>query len=128
MNINTLLLRQVHPSFVLKDNISVQVFTASSQTFRPTPKDDLKLSVYNNEKFSPQESYNHFISQEGNFSFEVLAVNSLECQKESLTCLEDNNPFDGHSIIDFSGKSKGQIEKSAKYLRSAAMSRGWLYI
>jgi len=39
MTENTLLLRQVHPSFVQDGKIT-------SQVFRPTPKDENKLSMY----------------------------------------------------------------------------------
>ena len=42
MTDETLLLRQVHPSF-LQDGV------VSSQVFRPTPKDECKLSAYDGD-------------------------------------------------------------------------------
>ena len=61
MDPNTLLLRQVHPSFVQAENVSAQVFytlmqglAVTSQVFKPTPKDENQLSVYNGDKFTPE--------------------------------------------------------------------------
>lgn len=71
MHQDTLLLRQVHPSFVQANNISSQVFNITSQVFRPTPKD------------------------------------------------ENNDPFDGHAIIDFTNLTNGQIDKKAKNITIA---------
>ena len=50
MDNDTLLLRQVHPSWMVGDTISQQVF--SSQTFKPTPKDEGLLSMYNADVFN----------------------------------------------------------------------------
>jgi hypothetical protein len=128
MHQNTLLLRQVHPSFVQADKISSQVFNITSQVFRPTPKDENKLSVYNGERFTPEVSYTHFKKiDENNKSYGVVAVTVQECGSENLSCEEDNDPFDGHSIIDFTSLNNGQIEKKAKKLKAFAITRGWLY-
>ena len=125
MNDHTLLLRQVHPSWVQSDNFSIQVFT--SQTFRPTPKDDFKLSVYNGEKFSSESSYQHYASN-GNVSAGVVAVTVQECTEFGLPCEEDNLPFDGHSFIDYAGLSSSAIEKVGGKLKIKAKMRGWLYL
>ena len=125
MDKDTQLLRQVHPSFVQANVISSQVFT--SQVFKPTPKDENKLSVYNEEKFSPQESLEHFIETPSNQSVGVVSVTVSECETENLQAYEDNNPFDGHCVIDYSEHSNSVIEKKAKKLKSIAMLRGWLY-
>ena len=128
MHQDTLLLRQVHPSFVQADKISSQVFTITSQVFRPTPKDENKLSVYNGEKFTPEGSLSHFRKIDANNkSYGVVAVTAQECNNEDLNCEENNDPFDGHSIIDFTGLTNGLIEKKAKKLKVVAMNRGWLY-
>ncbi|XZF13494.1 hypothetical protein ACTHGU_17075 [Chitinophagaceae bacterium MMS25-I14] len=126
MDSETILLRQIHPTFVQADNVSVQAFSVTSQAFKPTPKDEGKLSVYNSEKFTPESSYNHFTSGEFKSSG-VLGVSKAECNAEELNCIEDNNPFDGHTYIDFTALSGNQIEKKAKKLRNAALTRGWLY-
>lgn len=128
MHQDTLLLRQVHPSFVQADKISSQVFSITSQVFRPTPKDDYKLSVYNGEKYSPKESHAHFTNMNSDFkSYGVVAVTIQECKNEALNCTENNFPFDGHSFIDFEELPNGQIEKKAKKLKNYATERGWLY-
>lgn len=128
MQKDTLLLRQVHPSFIQADKISSQVFSITSQVFKPTPKDNNKLSVYNGEKYSPQESHTHFTNIDKSYkSHGVVAVSVEECNNEVLNCEENNIPFDGHSFIDFEPLSINQIEKKAKKLKNYAMSRGWLY-
>jgi len=115
MHQDTLLLRQVHPSFVQADKISSQVFTITSQVFRPTPKDENKLSVYNGEKFTPEGSLSHFRKIDANNkSYGVVAVTAQECNNEDLNCEENNDPFDGHSIIDFTGLTNGLIEKKQR--------------
>lgn len=127
MHQNTLLLRQVHPSFVQADKISSQVFSITSQVFRPTPKDENKLSVYNGEKFTAGDSYIHFLEVDDNKSDGVVAVTVQECATENLNCEEDNWPFDGHAIIDFTNLTNGEIERKAKKLKAFATTRGWLY-
>jgi hypothetical protein len=126
MEKETLLHRQVHPSFVQADKISVQVFI-TSQVFKPTPKDDNKLSVYNSEKFTAKESFSHFVSEPKNNSIGVVSVNLEECNLEELTVVEDNFPFDGHCHIDFKDLTSNQVEKKAKKLKIAAINRGWQY-
>lgn len=127
MDSKTLLLRQVHPSFVQADGISVQVFSITSQVFRPTPKDNHKLSVYNGDKFTPIRSFEHFTDSPLNKSIGVVAVSCQECQLESLPYEEDNIPFDGHSVIDFNLLGSNEIEKKSKKLKKAALDRGWLH-
>jgi len=124
MKKESLLHRQVHPSFVQADGVSSQLFSVTSQTFRPTPKDEQKLSVYNGEKFTAEDSYDHFI-KEGYVSAGVLSLSISECESESLTVLEDNNPFDGHTHIDFTSLSVSSTEKKAKKLKRFALDRGW---
>lgn len=127
MNPDTLLLRQVHPNWIQKDSVSLQVFTATSQTFKPTPKDEAKLSVYNGEKFTGQSSFEHYTA-DGKQSGGVLAVSHTECIQNTLTAVEDNDPFDGHTYIDYTGKTQSEIEKIAKKMRTTAITRGWLYM
>lgn len=125
MDSKNILLRQVHPSFVQGDSISSQVF--SSQTFRPTPKDNNKLSVYNETLFSPKESFDHF-SEQGYTSAGVVGVSKGECDAESLPVNEDNIPFEGHCSIDYNGLETGAIKKKAKKMKNYASKRGWIFI
>lgn len=133
MEHQTLLHRQVNPKFVQNNIVSVQAFTeqvtvVTSQTFLPTPKDEGKLSVYNGAKFTPQQSYEHFTQ---NFlSAGVLSVTKEECESlPPLTVTEDNNPFDGHTYIDFTSVSAtGARKAKAGKLRDFAVSRGWTFV
>ena len=52
MNNETLLLRQIHPSFIQAGHIT-------SQAFRPTPKDQNKLSVYDGDQISAEDAWQH---------------------------------------------------------------------
>jgi hypothetical protein len=65
----TLLLRQVHPSFV-------QAGRVTSQAFRPTPKDESLLSVYDGDQITAENSWSHFTSQNNCRSVGVMAVGS----------------------------------------------------
>jgi hypothetical protein len=124
MEEETLLLRQVHPSFIQGDQVSSLVF--SSQTFKPFPKDHGCLSVYNGDKFTPFDSFEHFTNQKYESSG-VVAVTKLECNTIELPVEEDNDPFDGHCFIDYRNETSGQIKKKASKLKREASKRGWLY-
>jgi hypothetical protein len=132
MNDKSLLHRQIHPTFVVNNIVSNQAFiesslNISSGAFAPTEKDQNKLSVYNGEKYSAKDSFDHYtktFESSGVLSVSIEEVNSIE----PLTATEDNNPYDGHSFIDFSGvSSKNQIKKKAGKLRDYAVSRNWTY-
>lgn len=127
-----LLHRQIHPSFVVNDIVSNQAFAEetlliSSGAFNPTEKDENKLSVYNDEKFSAKESYEHYTANYP--SYGVLSLTEEEILSVSpLTSTDDNIPFDGHSYIDFSRvTSKNQKTKKAGKLRDFAVNRNWTY-
>ncbi len=49
----TMLLRQIHPSFV-------QAGYSTSQAFRPTPKDEAKLSGYDGDRITAEASFVHY--------------------------------------------------------------------
>ncbi len=120
MNAKTILLRQINPSFV--DGGSV-----TSQAFKPTPKDENKLSVYDGDLISPKDSFNHFVSRPACYSLGVMGLSCAECAEESLIAQPDTLPFPEHAIIDFSLHNETQIRKKAKKLRDIAVQRGWLY-
>lgn len=132
MEDKSLLHRQVHPSFVVNNIVSNQAFienklVVSSSAFNPTDKDDDKLSVYNGDKFSAKDSYDHYVKDYS--SYGVLSVSVEEVNTISpLTSMEDNIPFDGHCYIDFSVvTSKNQKTKKAGQLRDIAVKREWTY-
>lgn len=121
MDGDTLLLRQVNPAFV-------QNGVVSSQAFRPTPKDDDLLSVYDGDMMSAQDSFDHFSQNPLCRSVGVVAVSVAECASLDLTARPDPAPFPEHAVIDFSTVgSKGAIERKARELRAMSAQRGWLY-
>src|SRR5689334_22223140 len=120
MNTETQLHRQVHPNWVEKGDVSTQAFQFTSQTFTPTTKDDNKLSVANGEKLTGQQSFEEHV-RNGLASFGVVSVLCSECDSVNLGYEEDNNPYNGHSLIDFSTCStSAEIKKKAKILKSYA--------
>ena len=132
MEDKSLLHRQIHPSFVVNDIVSTQAFiedslVVSSVAFTPTEKDEHKLSVYNGEKFSAKDSYEHYIITYK--SYGVLSVTVDEVKSISpLSSTEDNIPFDGHCYADFTSDiSKNQKTKKAGKLRDIAVKRNWTY-
>jgi hypothetical protein len=127
MEEKTLLHRQIHPTFVVNDIVSTQAFIISSKAFMPSEKDNDQLSVYNGEKFSPKDSYDHYRKQYE--SYGVLSVAIQEATSiDNLAVVEDNIPFDGHAYIDFSKvTTNNQKTKRAGKLRDFATKRGWTY-
>lgn len=120
MTPETLLLRQIHPAFV--DNGQV-----SSQAFRPTPKDEQQLSVYDGDMILPPASWDHYTSVLRCQSAGVMAVTVAECEELKLPARPDPTPFPEHAVIDFVGLSKGQTESKGKKLRDRAVAKGWLF-
>jgi hypothetical protein len=116
----TLLLRQIHPSFV-------QAGRVTSQAFRPTPKDESLLSVYDGDQITAENSWSHFTSQKDCKSAGVMAVTVDECAAEALIARPDPVPFPEHIVIDFTGLANNQCEKKSKKLKAKAEARGWLY-
>ena len=120
MNNNTFLLRQIHPGFV-------QNGRASSQAFRPTPKDEQKLSVYDGDQITPADAFEHYTKILKLGSSGVLAVSMAECRALDLPVTPDPASFPEHVLIDFSAYGKSATEKKAKLLKAKAEVRGWLY-
>ncbi len=120
MNDETLLLRQVHPSWI-------QAGRPSSQVFRPTPKDEDRLSAYHGDLISAQDAWQHYTAQLGLPSAGVLAANVAECQAQHVEVVPDGQPFPEHVSIVFSGLTNSQREKVSKLLRNFAEARGWQF-
>lgn len=112
MNQNTLLLRQVHPSFIQGGQIT-------SQVFRPTPKDENMLSAYNGDLITPEDSWKHYTGAPNNYSIGVMAVSKEECGQHELPVVEDGEPFPEHVSIDYTGKAKPlKINKLFEHAKS----------
>lgn len=121
MNDYTLLLRQIHPGFI-------QNGRPSSQAFRPTPKDEQKLSVFDGDMISPSDAWDYYNKNLCLVSIGVMAVSVPECSDLALSVIPDPEPFPEHVLIDFSAHGKSAIEKKAKQLKVKAETRGWLFL
>ena len=120
MNSDTLLYRMVSPSF-MKNGLAI------SPAFKPTRKDNGRLSVYDGDQISPQDAYEHYASL-GHKAVGVLAVAVAECESFNLTVNPDPLVgFPAHVAIDFAAHSRKGAEVVARALRERANSRGWQY-
>jgi hypothetical protein len=117
----TQLLRQVHPTWFQEGRVT-------SQAFKPTAKDNNRLSVYNGDLISASQSWMHCTIELKNSSIGVIAVTLGECQIEQLDVEEDMDPFPEHASIKFEGLSNSEKESKAKSLRRYAVERDWLYL
>jgi hypothetical protein len=116
----TLLFRQVNPSWM-------QQGRPTSQVFRPTPKDQKRLSVYDGDQMTAERAWVHFTSDLGRSSVGVLAVTVQECREQELPVVADPQPFPEHVIVDYSRFSENEIKSKAKRLKATAETRGWQY-
>ncbi len=120
MTPNTLLLRQIHPNFVQNGRVT-------SQAFRPTPKDELRLSVDNGDCVTAEAAWQRFTADAVCKSLGVQAISKVECETQDLPVIEDAHPYLEHCSIDFAAHNKKAIEKKAKTLRAKAELRGWIF-
>lgn len=105
MHSNTMLLRQVYPSWVDQSgNVTWQIF-------HPRPIDNKLLSVDNGDMVSAEESFLSFIER-GMQSVGVFGVTVQECGAQDLSCIEAQSSQNlAHSVIDFSGHNAYQTKK-----------------
>ncbi len=118
MTPETLLYRQIHPNFI-------QNGRPTTQAFRPTPKDENQLSVYDGDKIQARASFEHYTLILKYSSAGVMALTNTECSAQSLPVIADGKPFPEHCSIDFSSLKRNEIEKAAKVLAACAVTRGW---
>ena len=121
MNRNTLLLRQIHPTWIQDERVTSQAFT-------PTPKDERRLSVYDGDQITAKDAWYHYAPDRGHPSSGVMAVTVAECQEQNLIAMAD--PLEGfkeHTVIDYGSLTGSAAKNVAKTLTSAARQRGWLY-
>ena len=116
----TLLLRQIHPTFIQNGKVT-------SQAFRPTPKDEDQLSVDNGDMITAEDSCKRFCAQPECTSAGVMAVSQAECTGCRVPVVEDGIPYSEHCFLDFAGLSNNQAGKIGKKLAVKAQERGWLY-
>jgi hypothetical protein len=117
-----MLLRQVHPNF-LKDGHVLSI------AFRPFPRDDGQLSVYDGDQIDPEPSWEHFTNKLQRNSAGVWGVTV----EESVACVLVAKPmplddFPSHAVIDFSAHEKKVMDAKAKQLAAKADARGGLFV
>lgn len=120
MNPETPLWRQIHPSFV-------QGGQPGSQAFRPTPKDQGRLSFDDGHQISAEQAWRRYTEERGLQSVGVLGVRVGECASEGLGVIPDGVPDPEHVSVDFTGKSNGERKAISKRLRDNALGRGWQF-
>jgi len=115
----TLLLRQIHPSFV-------QDGFPTSQAFRPTPKDESEFSVYDGDRITAGLSFIHYTTTWNLASVGVMTLLVNECTEEGLLARPD--PLEDcpeHAVVDFTGLTDKESYKKSKKLQAKALARGW---
>lgn len=120
MNSKTVLIRQIHPSFVQNGRVG-------SNAFCPTPKDDGKLSTYDGDMIDAESAWSHYTHDLGHESTGALGLSIEECEALNLSIKSAPTPFPEHVLIDFSSFGNSAIKKKAKKLKNAAVERGWLF-
>jgi len=116
----TIVYRQIHLSFV-------QAGFPTSQAFRPSPKDESKLSVYDGDQITAENAFQHYTNHLNLSSIGVMGLTVAECKAESLHVCEDPTPFREHALIDFSGLTDKDCRNKSKKLQAKAVQRGWLH-
>jgi hypothetical protein len=121
MTDSTVLLRQIHPNFV-------QNGRPTSQAFRPTPKDEEKLSAYDGDQITAEASFQHYTTMRNLASIGAMGLTVAECLAESLPSRPDPLPdCPEHSVVDFAGFTDKDCHRKSKKLQAKAMERGWLH-
>jgi len=116
----TELYRQIHPNFF-------QNGQPTSVAFRPFPKDQGHLSVYDGDQIRPEQTYKHYTEDLKYKSAGVMAVNVRECCSLDLPPCPSPEIFREHAHLDFNGLEKKQIDSKSKALRAFALDRDWVY-
>ena len=121
--LDELLWRQIHPKFV-------QDGRATSQAFRPSPKDEDQLSVDRGHLTTAADSHSRYV-RSGFESAGILAVTIGECGYHGLPVYSDpvpegDHPNPAHALVDYRAlPSRGRREAVAKMLTANALARGW---
>ena len=123
-----MLFRQIHPNFVRDGR-------PSSQAFRPTKKDEGKLSVARGSMTSAEGAFSHHTERLQLLSAGTWGVLVGECIglmlqtfPEPTTAPPEHFPDPAHAFVDFRELSNNQAEaRGAKLARHAAM-RDPLYL
>jgi len=125
MTPETILYRQVHESWIKNSR-------PTSQAFKPTPKDNNRLSVHYGAMLTAEEAWLYYTKQLQLDSGGVVAVTVAECNfldlpvEPNAVSLAKSDSI-RHAEINFESFSGNTLKKKARQLREFAMQRGWLY-
>ena len=97
----------------------------TSQAFCPTAKDQQRLSAYDGDRISPEDSFKHY--SRSHESVGVLAVTVSECSALGLTVAPEPSLFPEHMTIDFAPFGRSQSKRAGKKLTELARARGWQF-
>lgn len=116
--------RNAHPDWIQDGKLT-------SQVFRPTPKDDKKLSTAREYVVSAEDHFMEFTENCGLASAGVWALSVGEVEDERLRAIYDENApsapdprLKGHTSLDFTSVSKNQAKRIGGRLRDRAEDRG----
>lgn len=116
------LYRMIHSSWIDQGNVM-------SVAFKPSRKDNNKLSTFRSSKINPKEAYENHIKNVNNNYQGVLANTIKEVKSDqSLPLIDDEEEHGkGHVSVDFESLSNGQKNKVSRKLRDYAFERSWQY-
>ncbi|MDF7759045.1 hypothetical protein PU683_05805 [Kosakonia cowanii] len=120
MKSDDLIFRQINSSFVQNGRVT-------SQAFRPTPKDEKKLSAYDGSMISAEKAFEHYTTTLELNSVGVMGLTQEECSGNGLPVVPDPEPFPEHVLLDFTPYENGPITRMSKTLKAIAEARGWLH-
>jgi hypothetical protein len=121
------LFRNIHPSWI-------QDGKPTSQAFRPTLKDEGRLSLDRGSMTTAQDSFRLHTCAKGLQAEAVYGVSVDEFLNENIECFDD--PIEGgaytvenlcHCIADFRPHGGSKPETISKKLKKKAIARGSLY-
>jgi hypothetical protein len=116
--------RQIHPASFNKGE-------PGSDRFRPSFKDDNKLSVDRSSLTSAEAAHALFVGQ-GRMSAAVFGVSVREFQACAIPCVEDQIedgffPNAAHALGDYSSEALARQKVISKRLKRDAINRGCIY-
>lgn len=121
---NQLLLRNIHPDWVVNGKVT-------SQAFRPTPKDERKLSTTSSSKVSAEDSFREYTEDFELASAGVWGVSVGEAADLSIRAIYDEHSpsipkpcLTGHTSLDFAQISNNKAKRLGGRLRDRAEDRG----
>lgn len=122
-----LLWRNAHPDWIENGKLT-------SQAFRPTPKDQNKLSSARASKVSVENNFKEFTGDFGLASIGVWAVSVGEAGAEDIQAIYDEHSpstptpcLTGHTSLDFAEISNNRAKRIGSRLRDQAEKRGVQY-